>query len=189
MQKLHHIKPLHSRQEIASAKLYFKQGKMGQRNLLIFIIGLNTGLMCRDIVSLKVNDIIHQKRPYIIEHNTGKKRQLDLTNIYQEIQKYIVDNNLSDDNYLFPSRSHNVSSHLSVNGFYKVVKRVGRQLGRNDLDTHTMRKTFGYFYYQTTHDISTLRIIFHHNSEQFTKNYIGIFNTEDNKNFLKDFKL
>ncbi|WP_382359327.1 hypothetical protein [Lentibacillus kimchii] len=52
-----------------------------------------------------------------------------------------------------------------------------------------MRKTFGYHYFQQTHDIVTLMVIFNHSPPQnITKCYIGI--EEDAiKNSLKDFRL
>ena len=35
-------------------------------------------------------------------------------------------------------------------------------IGRRDIGTHTMRKTFGYTYYQSTKDVATLMEIFNH---------------------------
>lgn len=56
------------------------------------------------------------------------------------------------------------------------------------LETHTLRKTFGYHYYKKPHDIVTLMLIFNHSSQAITKRYIGI--TEDKIGAsLADFKL
>ncbi|BDP82253.1 hypothetical protein EfmAA290_29290 (plasmid) [Enterococcus faecium] len=48
------------------------------------------------------------------------------------------------------------------------------RLGRDDIGTHTLRKTFGYHYYKKTRDIATLMFIFNHSSQAITKRYIGI---------------
>lgn len=59
---------------------------------------------------------------------------------------------------------------------------------RQDIGTHTLRKTFGYHYYQQTHDIATLMILLNHSSESVTKRYLGIEEL-DIQNALKGFRL
>ena len=77
---------------------------------------------------------------------------------------------------------------LTVNGVYRVFQTAGEYLERDDIGTHTLRKTFGYHYYQKTRDIAGLMMIFNHSSEQVTKRYIGI--ERDNlERQLWDFKL
>ena len=66
--------------------------------------------------------------------------------------------------------------------------KAGKLLGRDDVGTHTMRKTFGYQYYKRTNDIATLMQLFNHSSQYITLRYIGMQQKQlDEK--LKDFNL
>ncbi len=134
-----------------------------------------------DIVKLKVGDI-NKHEPIITEKKTGKKKRLFLDGIQDIVQEYIKDMN---DNYLFPSRQ---SGHITVNTVYKLYIKIGRELGRDDIGCHTLRKTYGRSYYLKTHDIATLMYLFNHSSEKITKRYIGITD-DDAKSSLKGFRI
>ena len=60
----------------------------------------------------------------------------------------------------------------------KAIEKLGRFPPGYRIGTHTMRKTFGYWYYQKWHDAETLRQLFNHSSEAITRTYIGL--TDDN---------
>jgi integrase len=42
------------------------------------------------------------------------------------------------------------------------------------IGTHTLRKTFGYHFYQRTKDVAMLQQIFGHSASSITLRYIGI---------------
>lgn len=42
---------------------------------------------------------------------------------------------------------------------YQIYADIAEKLGRDDIGTHTLRKTFGYHYYKKTRDIATLMFI------------------------------
>ncbi|MCK8607169.1 tyrosine-type recombinase/integrase [Apilactobacillus ozensis] len=183
------VQPLRTKEDIANVKKFLSKGYFGERDLMIFMVGINTGLRCSDIVQLKVGTVLHDKTPYIYEQKTGKKRQVNLNNIAKELNLYIRHQDFtSPDDYLFPSRKHNVSQHITVNGFYKVIRRVEFQMGRHDLGTHTMRKTFGYHFYKKTNSIAMVMQVLNHSNPAITKRYIGISDEEVN-NQLSDFVL
>ncbi|TPR16708.1 tyrosine-type recombinase/integrase [Apilactobacillus timberlakei] len=187
--RIENVQPLRSKDDIANVKFFLNKGKFGLRNLTIFTIGINTGLRCSDIVKLRVKDVINSTTPYIYEQKTGKKRQVNLTNVIGLINEYIASQHFqSEDNYLFPSRvknrkndnkNHNIE-HIGVGGFYKALEKVEFLMGRKDLGTHTMRKTFGYHFYKQTHDIMSVMRVLNHSKESTTKRYIGITNEEIN---------
>ncbi|WP_312859663.1 tyrosine-type recombinase/integrase [Peribacillus huizhouensis] len=66
--------------------------------------------------------------------------------------------------------------------------KAGDVLGRDDISTHTMRKTFGYAYYRRTKDLAFLQNIFNHSAPSITKRYIGITQEKIDES-LKDFSL
>jgi integrase len=44
----------------------------------------------------------------------------------------------------------------------------------DEIGTHTLRKTFGYHFYQQTKDVAMLQEIFNHSSPAITLKYIGV---------------
>lgn len=49
--------------------------------------------------------------------------------------------------------------HITRDRVYQIYADVAEKLGRDDIGTHTLRKTFGYHYYKKTRDIATLMFI------------------------------
>ena len=102
-----------------------------------------------------------------------------LSSLQDLIQAYTID--LAPADYLFPRTK---GSHLEVNTVYEMFQKVAALLGRDDIGTHTLRKTFGYHYYKKTKDVATLMEIFGHSSESITKRYIGIKEDEISETLL-----
>lgn len=144
---------------------------------IMTVIGLNTGLRISDILKLKVIDVL-DTHIIIREQKTGKyKRFLINDKLRNELDRYIKQANLTKDNYLIPSNKRDKNGNeksISRVQAYNILKSVGDQLGINNIGTHTLRKTFGYFYYQQYKDIATLQQIFNHSSPSITLKYIGI---------------
>ena len=136
-----------------------------------------------DIVKLTKKDLISSKNPRIVEKKTGKTRILYLSSLQDLIQDYTKD--LEPEDYLFPSTK---GGHLEVNTVYQMFQKVAALLGRDDIGTHTLRKTFGYHYYKKTKDVATLMEIFGHSSERITNRYIGI-NEDEISETLLNFRL
>ncbi|AVK63338.1 integrase [Lactobacillus sp. CBA3606] len=166
----YNVEPLRSPAEIAEFVNLASLGVHGQRNSLLVLVGLNTGLRMSDILNLKAGQVRYQDIVTIIEQKTQKKRLILLTKLRPKLDLYI--RNLADDDYLFTGQSPQHA--LSVNAVYKFFQTIARKMHRNDIGTHTLRKTFGYHYYQRTHDVGTLMMIFNHSSEAITKRYIGL---------------
>jgi len=47
-------------------------------------------------------------------------------------------------------------------------------VGLDEVGTHTMRKTFGYWHYKEFGDVADLQQLFNHSSQSVTLRYIGI---------------
>ncbi|MGY4796392.1 tyrosine-type recombinase/integrase [Lysinibacillus fusiformis] len=74
--------------------------------------------------------------------------------------------------HLFASRRG--GGHFTTTQVYRSIAKAGDMIGNDSIGTHTMRKTFGYTYYQATKDVATLMEIFNHSSQKMTLRYIGI---------------
>lgn len=182
------VEPLRTRQEIEDFKDALKLTG-GQRDLMLFTIGINTGLRIGDILALKVSDVRGRDTAVIIEQKTGKKRTLYLRNIADEIDAYT--RFMDEGDYLFSSRKKDAdgrSKAISTTQAYRALQKAADLLERGDIGTHTMRKTFGYQHYQRNKDIAILMVILNHSSPSVTKRYIGIRQDEITSTLI-DFRL
>ena len=107
----------------------------------------------------------------IREGKTKKERTVYLNNLMADLADYI-ETLPSDTVYLFTSRKGD--SHITTTQAYRIIAKAGYMIGNNSIGTPTMRKTFGYTYYQATKDVATLMEIFNHLSQKTTLCYIGI---------------
>lgn len=179
----YNVQPLRTQQEINDFLFCLRRNKNAERDVFLFLIGINSGLRMSDIVTLKKKDVISSKNPRIVEQKTGKTRILYLSSLQELIQDYTKD--LAPEDYLFASTT---GGHLKVNTVYQMFQKVAALLDRDDIGTHTLRKTFGYHYYKKTKDVATLMEIFGHSSEKITKRYIGI-NEDEISETLLNFRL
>lgn len=166
----YNVEPLRTAAEINDFLAAVGRGRHGDRNRMIVLVGINTGLRMSDILSLTVDQVRGHDRALIIEKKTHKKRWVYLKNLRPALETYTAE--MTTGAPLFVSaRGQQV---ITVNGVYHAFQQAGELLGRQDIGTHTLRKTFGYHYYQQTHDIAGLMMIFNHANEAVTKRYIGI---------------
>lgn len=144
----------------------------GIRNKMLFRLGLNTGLRVSDILNLKVSDV--KRTIELTEQKTGKIKRFQLSDsFYDELIQYIK--SYCRGEWLFPSKTGEPLSYAQA---YKIIKTAGRKAGIDDIGTHTMRKTFGYYAYNVLKvPIAYIMEALNHSSESHTLRYIGI--TED----------
>lgn len=189
MKKKNHIikvEPIRDKKILNDFIKKLEQGKNGERNSLIFKLGLTTGLRISDIVKIKIEDIKGKTEFELIEQKTEKKRKVYLHSILTELTEYLSQLD-SLDIWLFGNYWDN-TKHITANQYYKILQKVAHQLNLDYIGTHTMRKSFGYWYYKEYKDVASLMTIFNHSSPSTTLKYIGITD-EDIKNSLKEFKL
>lgn len=145
---------------------------------MFFTIGITCGLRISDILKLKVVDVKNKTNISIIEKKTKKLKRFEL---HPELQKDIVKfiQHMKDDDYLFQSRK-GINRPISRIQSYRILNCASSKVGLQEIGTHTLRKTFGYWHYQLYKDVAILQQIFNHSSPSTTLRYIGI--TEDMKN-------
>lgn len=142
-----------------------------ERNWLLFTIGINSGIHLSDLLMLRVKDIKGINKVTIKEEKTGKEKVFMINNQLKEwIIEYVM--NMDDNDFIFPSqRTGKPIKRIRV---YRILNEAAKQVGMNDIGTHTLRKTFGYHYYQRTRNVSVLRDLFNHSAPSVTLKYIGI---------------
>ncbi len=163
------VQPIRDPECIFYIKRFLK--KQSERNHILFVTGINSGLRIADILELRVRDA---KRPYfnLIEKKTKKKKRIDMTPVLQrELKAYIEGK--EDHEYLFKSRE-GINKPISRSMAYKILRAAAEHVGLDDIGTHTLRKTFGYHFYKQTKDVAMLQEIFNHSDQRTTLRYIGI---------------
>lgn len=178
------VQPIRSKEKLEDIKWSLKKW-CGQRDYILFLIGINTGLRVGDLVKIKVKDVKRKKKVTVKEGKTKKSRVIQFTNIYDEIQAYI--NTLEGTEWLFPSRQG--GSHITTTQAYRQIVKAAKMVDIEDgIGTHTMRKTFGYWFYKQTKDMAKLQEILNHSKPEITKRYIGI-TQEEIEDSLNEFVL
>lgn len=146
--------------------------KSSYRDYLLFMCGINLGRRVGDLLSLKVCDLKGKEHLIIKEEKTGKTIPLAINEALQSaINSFTA--NMQDDEYLFQSRNGQNKPITRIQA-YRILNAAATKCNILDIGTHTMRKTFGYHFYQKTHDIATLMQLFGHSSPAITLRYIGI---------------
>lgn len=164
------VQPLRTQFEIEEMKNQLL--KINQRDYLLFIVGINTGLRIGDILKLKVSDIKDKSHIVITEQKTNKiKRFLINQYLKIEIDKFIK--HLPLDDFLFKSRNGKNQPITRIQA-YRILNNAATIIGIDEIGCHTTRKSFGYWHYQQFKDIAILQDIFNHSAPSITMRYIGI---------------
>ncbi|MED3575793.1 site-specific integrase [Cytobacillus praedii] len=145
--------------------------KQHYRNYFLFVLGINTGLRISDLLALRVGDVRGKSHIVITEQKTGKLKRFKINNeLQQHISKFTIDKNTAA--YLFQSRRGQDRIHRVQ--AWKILNVAAQEVGLSEIGTHTLRKTFGYHFYQKYKDVAVLQQIFNHSSPAVTMRYIGI---------------
>lgn len=157
------------------------------RNYLMFEIGIYIGIRISDILNIKVKDVKNRTMLKIREIKTGKEKAMPIpAQLQKEINSYIEEQKLKDNDYVFKSRKNPIKPISRVQA-YQILKKIATKYKLENIGTHTLRKTFGYHFYKKTQDVALLMTIFNHSDPSITLRYIGIEQDNVNKS-LKNFK-
>lgn len=163
------VQPIRDMDQIYYIKKFLRE--QSERNYLLFVTGINSGLRISDLLRLRVRDA---KRLYIDlrEKKTGKQKRIKINKALKKaLADYIKDKD--DQEFLFKSRE-GLNKPISRSTAYNILKEAAEYVGLDGIGTHTMRKTFGYWHYKKFKDVALLQEIFNHSSPDVTLRYIGI---------------
>lgn len=172
---MQYVQPIRDKKKIEEIKAILKEN--GTRDLLLFSMGINTGLRISDLLNLKVIDVKGKSHVEIKEQKTGKLKRFPLLgNLQLLIDEYVRNKDCFE--YLFKSRNGKNKPITRVMA-YMIINVACKACGIQDnIGTHTLRKTFGYHHYQTFKDVAILQSLFNHSSPSITLRYIGITQDE-----------
>lgn len=171
------VEPIRDTQKVRDIQEYLK--RTNERDYVLFITGVYTGLRISDILRLKVQDVKDKRFIYLREKKTSKQNIIEINKLLEKEYKWYCSSKESDE-YLIKSRE-GINKPISRVRAYEIIKEVGISFGIENLGTHTLRKTFGYHYYRQTKDVGTLMKMFNHSDPSITLRYIGIIQDEMNR--------
>ncbi|MGG4155081.1 tyrosine-type recombinase/integrase [Peribacillus muralis] len=154
-----------------------------ERDYILFLLGIHTGLRVSDLLSLKVKDIKGKTKVTMKEGRKKKPRIIPLDEVFPEVAAYIE---VIESVWLFPSRKGD--KPISKIQAYRQLKKAADMVDIESVGTHTMRKTYGYWFYKQSMDIAALQKILNHSHPEATLKYIGITD-EGTGNSLNDYAL
>ena len=181
---MNYVEPIRDSDKVRELANYLRN--YSERNYIMFLIGVNSGLRISDILRLRVRDVKEKDYISLREKKTKKQRIFPITPMLKkELKKYCA--NKQEDEFLIKSRI-GYNNPISRVRAYEILRKAGEILGLYNLGTHTLRKTFGYQFYVQYKDVVTLQKIFNHSSPAITLRYIGVEQNHIN-NMIKSFKI
>lgn len=183
------MQPIRSFEMIRNIQDFLKCGRNGERNHVLFTTGIYVPLRISDILKWKVRDVKDKDNFVLREQKTNKEQYFPINYELKKVYKVYIEGK-KDYDYLFKSTQKNkkgIYGALTRQQAWNILKKAAKEFGIDGMGCHTMRKTFGYHYYQQTGDIVILQEIFNHSHPSITLRYIGV--TQDMKDkAIKSFK-
>lgn len=178
------VQPIRDEETVQDIANYFKF--KNERNYIMWMMGIYSGLRISDILRLRVRDVHKKQHINIREMKTGKQKTFEINPALSKALNKYCEGRRSDE-YLIKSRERD-NQPITRSMAYKILQDAAEQFGLESMGTHSMRKTFGYHFYKQTKDVVTLMKIFNHSHQGITLRYIGIEQEAINE-AIKRFKI
>lgn len=169
------VQPIRDKKKIDDMKKFLR-GNL--RDHALFVLGINSGLRISDLLKLKVSDVLDGKkvrdRITMREQKTGKAKDFPLGKTAKKaLDEHLVTWEHKPEDYLFRSRKG--KGALTRQQAYNIINDAARAVGiQEQIGTHTLRKTFGYWAYKQGVDITIIQKLLNHSAPSVTLRYIGI---------------
>ena len=182
------VEPIRDRKKIAQIKNILR-GQQRYRDLLLFVVGINSALRISDLLTLRIGHFIDsqgriKQRFEIHEQKRGKRHKVVINNSigeslkeYMEAYQGVKDN---PDNFVFfNTKSNNFSVPIKRGQAWKSITSICQEIGlRGNYGTHSLRKTWGYHARLQGVDLALIMHKLNHSSIATTKRYLGITDDE-----------
>jgi integrase len=170
------VKPIMDIDLIQDIKEYLKN--TNERNYILFLLGINTGLRIKDMLKLKVRDV-EGWDIYIKESKTKKMNEVRMPpDLKKAMRAYIKGKDRNE--YLFKSREGK-NKPITVSMAYVIMRQIGEKFKLDRIGCHSLRKTYGYHHYEQNKDIVVLMEMLNHSDPEITLRYIGVKQDKKNK--------
>lgn len=181
---MEYVDPIKDIKSINKIKEILK--RQSQRDLLLFVLGINTGIRVSDLLSLRISDVWdgNEIKEFIYiadinnndtecKNNNDPKAYFLNNSVKKELKKYFSQHDFTDCDFLFKSKKNN--QPITRQQAYRIINNAAKGAGiQGKIGTHTIRKTFGYHAYRKGIAISIIMSIYNHHSSAETLRYLGI---------------
>ena len=182
------VEPIRNRKKIAQIKNLLR-GQRRYRDLLLFVVGINTALRVSDLLQLRVEHFLdnHQRikrRFWIRERKRGKRHEVVINNSIQEsLKEYLTSYpgiaNHPKNFVFFNTKTYNLTQPIKRGQAWKFITSICREVGLSgNYGTHSFRKTWGYHARMLGVDLALIMHKLNHESIAYTKRYLGITDAE-----------
>lgn len=182
------VEPIRDKKKITQIKNLLR-GEKRYRDLLLFVLGINTALRISDLLDLRIGMFIDTDGSildyiYVREQKTDKRRRIKINDAMKDtLQEYltvypgIVSN---PDYYLFFNvKTNDFSDPIKRGIAWRLIADICKDAGlRGNFGTHSLRKTWGYQARMSGVDIGLIMKTLNHSNMEETKRYLGITDDE-----------
>lgn len=181
---MNQVQPIRSLDKVRAIAATLRS--QSDRNYVLFMTGLYTGLRISDLLQLRVRDVRARRQHLVVKAQKTGKRQYHPVNehLRQILDDYTA--NWAPKLYLFRSRQ-GFNQPITRSMAYKLLRAAAEQHGVTDMGTHSLRKTFGYHLYRKEKSVALVQDMLGHSNPRETMRYIGI-DQDEKDNAIKDFR-
>ena len=143
------------------------------RNYIILVLGVNTGMRITTLLESIPRDFAGGEVT-LTEHKTGKRMQYRMhDDVYQILKDYIDFYGFKNNEYMFLRKMGSTDDILTREGVWHFMKKLVEEAGIDYMVAcHSLRKSFGRWMYDETHDLLLVQNLLMHNSAEETMRYI-----------------
>ncbi|MFA9398041.1 MAG: tyrosine-type recombinase/integrase [Clostridiaceae bacterium] len=176
------VEPIRDKDTIKNILNYLKSSN--ERNYIMFMIGIYTGLRIGDILKLKIKDVNNKSGFKIKMQKVDKEISIAFNPVLKKaIDEYCKDKDPND--FIIKSRE-GYNKAIDKSQAYRIINSIGVKFKLDNIGTHTLRKTFGYhYYYSTDKDIVAVQLALGHRDSGTTLRYIGVLQSDINASIKK----
>lgn len=176
------VEPIRDKDTIQNILHYLKN--KSERNYIMFMIGIYTGLRIGDILRLKIKDVKNKNGIKIKMEKVEKEISIMFNPALKKaLDKYCKDKDSNQ--YLIKSRE-GYNRAIDKSQAYRIINGIGVVFNLDNIGTHTLRKTFGFhYYYSTGKDIVAVQLALGHRDSGTTLRYIGVLQSNINASIKK----
>jgi site-specific recombinase XerD len=175
---MEYVEALRDVKDIQAIKRYLK--KHSERDYLLFVFGINTGLKITEMLPITVQDLMEEnsiKTFYLFPHKEISQEIYLNQKVKKAIHDYIHSQHLNKEDFLF--KSNKTGQPITRQQAYRIIHQAAVEVGiKGKIGTNSMRKTFGFHAYKRGIAISLLQKHFHHSTPSETLKYLGISKNE-----------
>ena len=145
-----------------------------ERDAVLFMTGIYTGLRMSDILNLRIKDVIGKNILRIKQQKTGEYVEIPINiDLKRKYKKYCLGKEPHE--YLIQNQRVQHNQAIKRDRAYKILNEVAEEYNLLRIGTHTLRKTCGYHLYKNNNNnIGLVMKILGQKDPSSTLNYIGI---------------